>query len=102
MAIPRQKLIGRATATVVKMRSAGIRRGTILPSIRGMTPIGIGMIPGIIVIMAGTVLGMIPGTTVATIGIIPIGMAAIITLSMVAAVDVVGCMPATATQVPLT
>lgn len=86
---------------VVRMRF-GIRHGITLLSIRGMTPIGIGMILGIIVIMAGTVHGMTLGITAAIIGIIPIGMAAIIILSMVVAVDVVDCTPATAILAPLT
>ena len=99
MATRRRKATGRVTAMAVKTRWAGIRRGTILLSIPGMIPIGIGMILGITVIMGGTALGMIPGTMAAIIGTILTGMAVFTILSMVAAVAVEACMPATAIRV---
>ena len=87
-----------------KMRSAGTRRGITLPSTRGTTPIGIGVIPGIIATMDGTAHGTTLGiTVVATTGIVLTGMAAIIMLSiMVAAVDAAACTPAMAIRELLT
>ena len=85
---------------VVWICSVGIRRGTILLSIRGMIPIGTGMTPGIIATMDGTALGTTPGIMVAITGIVLIGMVASITVAVT--IMAVACMPATATRVLLT
>ena len=102
MATHQRKPTGWATTMVVQICSAGIRRGTLPLSIRGMIPIGIGMILGITATMVGTALGTILGITVAIIGIILIGMAVSITLVVASITAVVACTPATVIQVLLT